>query len=363
MKILLTGSQGYVGSVLGNFLLKHGYHVVGLDTGYFRECYLGDPCEVRYPELVKDVRDIQPGDLKGFDAVIHLAALSNDPLGALSPRSTMEIGHSASVRLAHLAKICGVQRFVFASSCSLYGATQKEWVTERDTFNPVTVYGEAKACAERDISTLADSQFCPTFLRIATAFGVSPRLRFDVALNNLVGWAYTTGKVRLLSDGLAWRPIVHVEDMCRAYVEVLEAPKEIICNQSYNVGANRENYQIRTLAEIVQRVVPGITVEYATEANRDARSYRVSFDKINAKLPSYRPEWTAERGARQLYTFFRQIGLTYEQFQSRLYTRLSQIQYLLEQRLLDSELRWTECGVERGWADNSNKRDHVARKG
>lgn len=341
MKVLVTGDQGYVGSVLADFLLDHGIEVVGLDTGYFRECYLGALRERSHARIVLDLRDVRADHLDGCEAVLHLAALCNDPLARLAPERTMEINHAASVRLASEARAAGVARFVYASSCSLYGAADQGWVREEAPFEPVTAYGESKAQAERDIARLADGRFCPTFLRFGTGYGVSPRLRFDVVLNNLVGWAHTTGKVRLLSDGQAWRPLIHVEDMCRAYLAVLEAPREVVWNRTFNVGVDGENYRIADLAEIVRRTVPGTAIEYAPGAGRDTRNYRVSFDRIAAALPGFKPRWTAEAGAQEVYAAIRRAGVTYDAFQGRLYTRLGQIEHLLRAGQLDTDLRWT----------------------
>ena len=289
MRVLVTGHKGYIGTLLAPMLSKAGHTVVGLDSDLYRRCTFG----IQFPEipqLSRDLRDVQAGDLEGFHAVIHLAALSNDPLGNLNPELTYEINHRASVRLAILAKEAGVERFLFSSSCSMYGAAGDNVLTEEAVFNPVTPYAHSKVLVEHDVAELADATFSPIYLRNATAYGVSPRLRFDIVLNNLVAWAYTTGRVYIKSDGTPWRPIVHIEDIARAFIATLEAPRDVIHNQAFNVGVNEENYRVRDLAEIVRETVPGCRVEYATDAEPDRRSYRVDFSKIAAALPQFRPQ-------------------------------------------------------------------------
>lgn len=340
MKLLVTGHLGYLGSVMVPFLRARGHEVVGLDTGFFAECTLGEVPEAA-PEIRKDVRDVAPEDLAGFDAVLHLAALSNDPLGDLGAEWTDEINRSASVRLARLAKEAGVSRFLFASSCSMYGAADGgEVLDETAPLRPLTAYAVSKARAEAEISRLADPGFSPTFLRNATVYGFSPRLRADVVLNNLVGWAVTTGRVRITSDGTPWRPIAHVEDVARAFEAVLLAPRGAVHDQAFNVGSDRENYQVRDLGRIVEETVPGCAVEYAGEATADPRSYRVDFGKISRVLPGFAPRWTAREGARELFERLRAADFSLDRFEGRKYVRLRQIRFLLDDRRLDGSLRW-----------------------
>jgi nucleoside-diphosphate-sugar epimerase len=342
MHVLVTGHMGYIGAVLSPMLIAAGHEVVGLDSDLYRECTFGDEEIQDVRALKKDIRDVEASDLEGFDAVIHLAALSNDPLGDLNPALTYEINHAASVRLARLAKAAGTARFVFSSSCSTYGAAGEALLTEEAAFNPVTPYGISKVQVEQDVAKLADADFSPTFLRNATAYGVSPRQRFGLVLNNLVAWAFTTGRVYLKSDGSAWRPAVHVEDISRAFIAVLQAPREVIHNQAFNVGVNGENYRIRDLAEIVKETVPGCRVEYAEGAEPDKRTYRVDFSKITQMLPEFKPQWDARRGAQQLYEAYQKVGLKMEDFEGPRYMRIKQIKQLLSTDRLDTTLRWRE---------------------
>jgi nucleoside-diphosphate-sugar epimerase len=318
--------------------MAEGHEVVGLDSDLFARCTFSNlPTAV--PCIKKDIRDVQAPDLEGFDAVIHLAGLSNDPLGNLNPTLTYEINHAASVRLARLAKEVGIPRFLFSSSCSTYGAAGEDMVNEEAVFNPVTPYGHSKVLVEQDVTKLADSDFSPTFLRNATAYGVSPRLRFDLVLNNLVAWAFTTGRVYIKSDGTPWRPIVHIEDISRAFIAVLRAPREVVHNQAFNVGCTEENYQIRDLAAIVEKEVPGCRVEYATDAEPDKRSYRVDFSKIRKMLPTFKPQWNASRGAQHLYETYREVGLCLEDFEGPRYKRIDHIKQLLHTNCIDTTLR------------------------
>lgn len=339
MRVLVTGHKGYIGTVMAPMLMARGHDVVGLDSDLYERCTFGGPvCDV--PDMRKDIRDVEASDLKGFDAVIHLAGLSNDPLGDLDPRLTFEINHVATVRLGSLAKEVGITRFVFSSSCSNYGAAGENMVNEESPLHPLTPYGLSKVRAEQGLSTLADSDFSPTFLRNATAYGVSPRLRFDLALNNLVAWAFTTGHVHLKSDGTPWRPVAHLEDISRAFIAVLHAPRDVVHNQTFNVGLTEENYQIRELAEIVRETVPGSCVEYARDAAPDKRCYRVDCTKLARALPEFKPQWDARKGAKQLYEAYQQVGLTLEDFEGVRYKRIDHLKHLLKNGRLDRSLRW-----------------------
>jgi nucleoside-diphosphate-sugar epimerase len=346
MRVLVTGQDGYIGAVLAPFLEDRGHEVVGLDCGLFSEAAFGDDSRLRaIPSLRRDLREVEAADLEGFDAVVHLAGLSNDPLGDLDPRLTVDINEDGSVKLARLAKQAGVTRFLFSSSCSNYGAAGEEPLDESAPFNPVTPYAVSKVRFEAELRRLAGDEFSPTSLRNATAYGVSSRLRLDLVLNNLVGWAHTTGRVRLLSDGTPWRPIVHIEDISRAFAAILEAPRETVHDRAYNVGRTSENYRIRELAEIVAATVPGTVVEIAPGAGPDKRNYRVDCSKLERELPQWSPEWDARRGARELYDAYRKVGLTKELFDGPRYKRLAWIQELQRQGRLDPQLRWAAASA------------------
>ena len=338
MRVLVTGHNGYLGSVMVDVLQSHGHEIIGLDTFFFGDC--GDGKIDDTPAIRKDLRDLVVSDLTGVEAVIHLAALCNDPLGDLNPAWTFDINHDASRRFAALAKEAGVSRFLYSSSCSLYGDAGEGFVDEEAPMRPLTPYAVSKVRAEADISELADENFSPVFMRNATAYGMSARLRADIVLNNLVCWAYTTGKIHISSDGTPWRPLVHVRDIARAFAAALTAPREIIHNQAFNVGANGENYQIRDLAEIVRETVPGCTVEYAAGGGPDPRNYRVSFDKLARAFPELKFEWNARKGAAELYDAVRAASLTVADFQGRRFIRLRQLTHLLDLNLLDGTLRW-----------------------
>jgi nucleoside-diphosphate-sugar epimerase len=339
MRVLVTGHAGYIGSRLVPMLLEAGHEVTGLDTDLFRRCTFTG-CLAEIPQLIKDVRDVTREDVQGFDAVLHLAALSNDPLGDYDPSLTESINEKASIHLAKLARDAGVSRFVFASSCSNYGAAGNDFLDETAPLAPITPYGISKAAVEGALAAMANDDFSPVYLRASTAYGVSPRIRFDLVLNNLTAWAFTTGKVMLKSDGSPWRPVVHIEDIARAYLAALTAPREAIHNQPFNVGTTAENYQIRDLAEIVATVVPGCEVTLADDAAPDKRNYRVNCNRIATVLPDYKPQWTALRGARELYETYREVGLTLEDFEGERFKRIAHVKQLINEGALDTSLRW-----------------------
>ena len=339
MRVMVTGHKGYIGTVMVPMLLQAGHTVVGLDSDLFQQCTFC-PGILDLPELRIDLRDVQARDLEGFDAVIHLAALSNDPLGDLNPDITYDINHTASVRLARLAKEAGVARFLYSSSCSSYGKAGDDRVDETAELRPITPYAISKVRVEQDVARLADDRFSPTFLRNATAYGVSPRLRFDLVLNNLTAWAFAKGRVHIKSDGTPWRPIVHIEDIARAFLAVLAAPRNVVHNQALNVGQTSENYRIRELAEIVQDVVPGSRIEYAKDGGPDLRSYRVDFGKIQRLLPEFKPQWNARRGVEELYAAYRVGGLVIEDCEGPRFKRIDHLKRLLAAGRVDATLRW-----------------------
>ena len=340
MRVLLTGHKGYIGTVLTKLLVNGGHEVVGLDSDLYRLCTYGDGM-VEIPEIIKDVRDVEKKDLDGIDVVMHLAGLSNDPLGDLNPELTYEINHLASVRLAEIAKELEIKRFIFSSSCSNYGAAGNDMLTEESEFNPVTPYGISKVRVEQDLSKMADDNFHPTYLRNSTAFGMSPRIRFDLVLNNLTAWAYTTQKVHLKSDGTPWRPIVHIEDISRAFIAVMNAPEEAIHNEAFNVGRNEDNFRIREIAKIVADTVPDCDLSYADDAGPDKRNYRVDSSKILRVLPEFKPQWSAAKGAQELYENYKKIGLTLEEFEGIKFQRIAHIRHLISSGKLNNSLRWT----------------------
>ncbi len=339
MRVLVTGHKGYIGTVLVPMLRQAGHDVFGLDSDLYRNSTYGEAVP-EILQILKDIRDVEKTDLQGIDAIIHLAGLSNDTLGDLDPRLTYEINYEASVRLATMAKELGVSRFIFASSCSNYGAAGEKMQDENAALNPVTAYARSKVMVEQDVSQLADCNFSPIFMRNATAYGISPRLRFDIVLNNLVAWAYTTGQILLKSDGTPWRPMVHIEDISLAAIGMLVAQKDIVHNQPFNVGLNAENYQIRQLAEIVKETVPNSDVTFAEGAEPDKRNYRVDFGKYARAFPDHGLRWNARRGARQIYESYRAVGLKVDEYEGPKYKRIAQIKYLLSTGQLDKTLRW-----------------------
>lgn len=339
MRVLITGSQGYIGTVLGPLLRQAGHEVAGFDSDLYRSCTFGRAVP-DIPFIEKDIRQAELADVTGYDVICHLAALSNDPLGNLDPELTYDINYRASLRLAELAKRAGVGRFIFSSSCSTYGAGGDEMLDEHSGFHPVTPYGKSKVMAEKDMATLASETFSPIFLRNATAYGVSPRLRFDLVLNNLAAWAFTTGKVLMKSDGSPWRPIVHIRDISLAFLAVMEAPREVVHNEAFNVGLTDENLQIRDIARIVGQTVPQCHVEFAEGASSDTRNYRVNCEKLPRTVPSFKPQWNAWKGAAELYEAYRQYGVTLEAFEGVQFQRVAHIRHLLETGQLDETLRW-----------------------
>ena len=340
MRVLVTGHNGYIGSVMTNVLKQQGHTVIGLDTDYFADCTLFEDRPSVDGAIRKDIRDVVPGDLEGIDAIVHLAALSNDPLGDLDADLTSDINHRASVNLAKMARDAGVSRYLYSSSCSMYGSGGDESLSEEAEFHPQTPYAISKVCTEEDLNKLADASFSPVYMRNATAYGVSSRLRADIVLNNLVCWAVTTGEVKIMSDGMAWRPIVHIEDISRIFAAALVAPREQIHNQAFNVGVNSDNYRVRELAEIVRDTVPGSTVVFSGDRSADTRSYRVDFSKVASTFSTTPFIWNARLGAQELFQTLSKVGLKLEDFQGRRYIRLHQLRMLMDSKTIDSDLRW-----------------------
>lgn len=339
MRVLVSGHRGYIGTVLVPLFQQAGHEVEGLDSCLYDDGVFG-PDAPEIPTRRIDVRDVTPEDVAGFDAVIHLAAISNDPVGDLNPDCTYDINFRGAARLAEAAKRAGVTRFLFSSSCSLYGAQGDGLIDESATFAPVTPYGHSKVLAEQAMSELADDDFSPTFLRNATAYGVSPRLRGDLVVNNLVGWAVTTGRALLKSDGTPWRPLVHIEDISRAFLALMEAPRELVHDEAFNVGRTQENYRIREVAAIVTDVVPGSEIAFSDTAGPDKRNYRVSCEKLERSVPAYQPQWTVRKGVEELYEAYLQYGLDHDFFTGPALMRIRHVKDLIAVGRLDDMLRW-----------------------
>ncbi|MEO8439953.1 MAG: SDR family oxidoreductase [Spartobacteria bacterium] len=341
MKILVTGTEGYLGSLLAPILMREGHDLLAVDTGFYKSGWLYHGAPMTPRTLNKDIRQISAADLEDVEAVVHMAELSNDPTGELAPHITYEINHKGSVRLAALAREAKVKRFVYMSSCSVYGLAAESYVTEESPVNPQTAYAVCKTLVERDLKLMADDDFSPTFLRNATAYGASPRMRFDIVLNNLAGLAWTTREIKMVSDGTPWRPLVHGLDIAQAIVRTLAAPREAIHNQTFNVGETSLNYTIKEIAGIVAEVFPGCELSFGKQG-ADNRSYRVSFDKIKERLPGFECAWDARCGTQQLHDIFAQVELTPEAFTGRGFTRLKQLEYLIRTRQIDDNFFWQD---------------------
>jgi nucleoside-diphosphate-sugar epimerase len=339
VKVLITGTEGYLGSLLAPILAQQGHDLLAVDTGFYKSGWLYNGLSVTPRTLNKDLRQIEPKDLEGINAIVHMAELSNDPTGELAPDITYQINHKGSVRLAEMARRAGVERFVYMSSCSVYGLAAKSHMTEESPLNPQTAYAICKTLVERDLKPMADAHFSPTFLRNATAYGASPRMRFDIVLNNLAGLAWTTKEIKMVSDGTPWRPLVHALDIAKAICCVLVASRDAIHNEIFNVGETTHNYTIKEIAEIVAEVFPGCQLTFGQQG-ADNRSYRVSFEKIRTKLPDFKCDWDARRGAQQLRDVFQQVDLTPDLFNARSFTRLKQLEYLLRTKQIDRDFFW-----------------------
>lgn len=340
MKVLVTGNKGYIGTVLCKKLLDDGFEVIGLDAGFYDGCnFFKDGYAIK--QISKDIRNITKDDLLGVDAVIHLAALSNDPMGALNPRLTSEINYLASVRLAKLAKECRVKRFVFSSSCSVYGVAGDEMIDEQGKLSPETEYAKSKVESESEIAKFADKFFSPVFLRNATVYGISPMLRVDLVVNNLAGWAFTSGKIKVMSDGSPWRPLIHIQDVCQAFITALKAPKELIHNQVFNVGDNSQNYRVRDIVNTIKKIMPESEIEYTGEYGSDTRTYRVDFSKFNRALNKYfKPAWDIEQGVKELFEAYKTNNLSRQEFESDKFIRLKRIKTILEEGKINKSFFW-----------------------
>lgn len=345
MEVLVTGSEGYIGTVLAPYLMARGHDVVGIDSGFHRIGWLYNGVDRAPAWINKDIRALTVDDVRGFDALVHLAELSNDPVGQLNPDITFEINHRGSVHLANLCKEAGVQRFVYMSSCSVYGSAGDDFSTEESPLDPLTTYAQCKVLVERDLKAMADDRFTPTFLRNATAFGASPRIRFDIVVNDLAGHAWTERVIRMASDGRPWRPFVHILDISQAIDCVLRAPRDIVHAETFNVGSNRQNHQIREIAEIISETFPGCRLEIG-DSSGDHRNYRANFDKIHERLPGFECRIDVAQGARQLLDVFRAVEMTLDQFEFRGYTRIRQIQHLLATHQIDDHFYWINQPAE-----------------
>ncbi|MBM4247845.1 MAG: SDR family oxidoreductase [Euryarchaeota archaeon] len=339
MRILVTGDRGYIGTIMVPYLLHRGHEAVGLDIDFFSGCDLYDAPRPEYRSLEKDLRDVEAADLRGIDCIAHLAALSNDPMGEMDPALTDEINHQASMRLARLARKAGVGRFLYSSSCSIYGKSGGDFVDETAQQDPLTAYARSKVDTERDLRELADNSFSPVLLRNSTCFGLSPRFRFDLVVNNLAGWAFTTQNIKIMSDGTPWRPLIHIEDVSQAFCLAAEADRELVHNQPFNVGENDQNYQVRAVADIVKRVIGDCQVTYTGEHGADQRTYRVNFDRIHERFRGFRCGWDVERGVREITQKFREVGLGQGDFQGPKFTRLKRLKELVASGKVDAGLR------------------------
>jgi len=339
-KIIVTGHNGFIGTLLVKLLIEKGYEVIGIDTNYFNEDCNLHPYKNNIREIQKDIRRISEEDLKDGYALCHLAALSNDPVGELDPDLTYEINYRASVRLAKLAKKMSLKKFIYSSSCSLYGIAGEEALTEEAEFNPITAYAKSKVLSEKDILPLNDKDFCVTILRNSTAYGISPKLRLDLVVNNLIGWALTTGQIKILSDGTPWRPLVHAEDIARAFIAVIEAQEDVVNGEAFNVGKNSENYQIKDIAAMIKEILPDCKIDITGEYGSDSRSYKVNFDKIEEILPYFKPQWNLKKGIEQIIEYYKKYNMSSDKFNERFFVRLKQINYLIKNKLIDNNLYW-----------------------